>query len=301
MNILIIYHRVDFDGLFGGAIAKKYYTEVKGEFPQFLGWNYGDTLPEIDYLNTFDEILMTDISFPPELMKKLCDGGKTAWVDHHGTAIADSEKYGYSGMPGIRVNGIAACELTWKFLYSGVACPKIIQYIGAYDVWNKDKFNWDEETLPIQYALRAKFELKFSKVSSYLNELITNQRMLNYLIACGKSILAYNKSTWKSWVKTYGFPVTVAGKYKGIALISPQFGSSMFESVLSDYDIYVVAQRKGPDAFSVSLYKEPDRLPEFNCGEYVAKTYSNGGGHPSACGCLIDREQFMRLITDGEI
>ena len=301
MNILIIYHRVDFDGLFSGSVARKYYSEVEGIEPQFLGWNYGDNLPGADYLLSFDKVVMVDISFPPEVMKVLGDSGKLVWIDHHDTAITNSINYGYSEVPGLRTNGIAACELCWQFFYPGVVCPKIIQYIGAYDVWNKDKFSWEEETLPIQYAMRTKFELKFNKLYNNLGDLLTNQRIISYLINTGKSILEYSKATWKTWVKTYGFPITVAGRYKGIALICPQFGSSTFESVISEYDIYVVVQRKTSTTFSLGMYKEPDRLPEFNCGEYVSKTYTNGGGHPGACGCLIDLEQFTKLITEGVI
>lgn len=301
MNVLIIYHRVDFDGLFSGAITKKYFTEVEGITPQLLGWNYGDALPEKSYILSFDKIVLVDISFPPEVMKDLYDSKKAVWIDHHDSAINYSIEGGYDDFPGIRLNGTAACELTWNFFYPGVNIPKIIQYVGCYDVWNKERFDWDNETLPIQYALRAKFELKFGKLYNNLNELIISNKILNYLTSCGKSILEYNKNTWRSWIKSYGFPITVAGQYKGIALISPQFGSAMFESVLSEYDIYVVVQRKSGNVFSMSMYKEPDRLPEFNCADYVIKTFGNGGGHVSACGTTLNLEQFTKLITESEI
>lgn len=300
-NVLIIYHRVDFDGLFSGAIARKYFVEVEGIIPQFLGWNYGDSLPDKSYILGFDKIIMVDISFPPEVMKDLYDSGKAVWIDHHDSAINISIENGYSDFPGTRVNGTAACELTWGFFYQGIVCPKIIQYVGCYDVWNKERYSWDDEILPVQYSLRAKFELKFGKLCNNLNDLISNQKIIGYLISSGRGILEYNKNTWRSWVRSYGFPVTVAGKYRGIALISPQFGSAMFESVLSDYDIYVVVQRKSSTVFSMSMYKEPDRLLEFNCAEYVMKTFGNGGGHVGACGTTLTLEQFTKLITQCEI
>lgn len=301
MNILIIYHRVDFDGLFSGAIARKYFTEVEKIEPQFLGWNYGDEIPSKDYILGFDKIVMVDISFPPEVMMDLFKTGKAVWIDHHDSAITNSEKHEYNSFEGIRVNGTAACELTWNYFYPGVTCPKIIQYVSSYDVWNKERFSWDDETLPIQYALRSKFELKFGKLCNNLNDLIINQKIIGYLITSGKSILEYNKNTWKSWIKTYGFPITVAGQYKGMAIISPQFGSAMFESVLSEYDIYVVVQRKTSELYSLSMYKEPDRLPEFNCAEYVMTKFGNGGGHVGACGTSLTLDQFVKLITECEI
>ena len=40
-KILVVYHRADYDGVFSGVIAKKYY-ESKGIHVDAFGWNYGD-------------------------------------------------------------------------------------------------------------------------------------------------------------------------------------------------------------------------------------------------------------------
>lgn len=47
------------------------------------------------------------------------------------------------------------------------------------------------------------------------------------------------------------------------------------------------------------MYKEPDRLPEFSCAEYLIQF--GGGGHISAAGSTLNKEQFNRLIMNCEI
>lgn len=300
-KVLVIYHKCDFDGLFSAAIVRKYCLEVERVSVELYGWNYEDPLPEKSFISTFSKIVAVDISFPPEVMIELKSMGNVIWIDHHDSAISSSIKFGYDDLPGIRKNGTAACELTWSFFYPGIICPKIIQYVGAYDVWNKERFPWEEETLPIQYELRVKFELKIKRLCNNFNTLITDKKAINYLIHAGKNLLEAKKIEWKAAVRNYGFPVVVAGQYKGIALITPNSGSAQFESVLSDYDIYIVVQRKTKDTYNLSMYKEPDRLPNFNCAKYVAETFGNGGGHVGACGTVLNLEQFIKLITKGEI
>ena len=301
MKILVMYHRVDFDGLFSGAIVKKFFESNLQNELTMKGWTYGDYLPEIPELLQFDKIIMVDISLPPEIMIALRDSKKAVWIDHHDSAITLSKEHGYNDFPGIRVNNIAACELTWLYCYPKIKCPLIIQYVGAYDVWNKQKFPWDEKTLPIQFGLRTKFQLHFTKLYNNFNKLITDDNLIKLFLFSGRSVLEYKKNEWQAAIKAYGFPVQVAGQYKGIAIISACAGSAQFESILSEYDIYIVVNRKGPDSYSLSMYKEPDRLPEFNCAEYVMKTFNNGGGHPSACGTTLNLEQFINLTTKQEL
>lgn len=299
---LIIFHRVDFDGIVSGCIVKNFLTAI-GHESTILGWNYSDRLPNVsELIDKFETIVMVDISFPPEEMIKLKESGKALWIDHHHSAIENSKKYGYSDMPGDRQIGTAACELTWNYLYEDedIECPKVIQYCGAYDVWNKTRFSWEEETLPVQYSLRADYGLDFKKLYKDFNRIIRDPKYLNYAIVSGKSIIKYLSTAWEGQVKAYGFPVTVNGKYKGICMLTPQSGSAAFDSVKDDYDIYIVANKKG-DIYSISLYKEPDRLPDFNLADYLSSKVPGAGGHASACGGTLSEEQFFELLSKGEI
>ena len=82
-------------------------------------------------------------------------------------------------------------------------------------------------------------------------------------------------------------------------MIGTEFSSNVFGSVFKDYDLYLVCNRKGADLYNISMYKEPERLPEFSCAEYL--TQFGGGGHISAAGSTLNKEQFNRLIINCEI
>jgi oligoribonuclease NrnB/cAMP/cGMP phosphodiesterase (DHH superfamily) len=228
---LVVYHRVDYDGIFSCLIAKKA-MENKGLQVETLGWNYRETLPDIDHLlQRYATITLVDISFPPELMLKLRESSRVIWIDHHITALEDSAKQGYQDLPGIRETGTAACELTWTYFNPhSNAAPMIIQLAGAYDVWNKTRFDWDRDVLPLQYGLKGRYGTNKEAIEKDWDILVEIDAYLN-VVDEGQVILEFLKKQWSGWMKNAAFPVTVAGKYKGVAIISPMFSSNSFESV----------------------------------------------------------------------
>ena len=297
---LVIYHRVDYDGIFSGLIVKKYYEE-KGIITRTYGWNYGDL--ELDLssiINNYQNIIMVDISFSPDVMLKLRETGKLTWIDHHQTAISDSEEHNYSDIPGYRKDGIAACELTWSYFYPNKETPQIIQFVGAYDIWDKTRFDWSNDVVPLQYGLRNEYGVNLNNIEKDWETLSTD---CSWVLNTGSTIFEWLKKSSEIWIKNNGFPVTVAGKFKGIALLSPLASSILFESVISEYDIFLIVQiNNNGTTYSVSMYSEPDKdLGDFSCGEYL-KTYYNGGGHAKAAGAKnLTKEQFERLIFEHEI
>ena len=46
-RVFIIYHRTDYDGIFSGNIARKFYDN-NDYWIRLQGFNYGDELPDID-------------------------------------------------------------------------------------------------------------------------------------------------------------------------------------------------------------------------------------------------------------
>jgi len=301
MKVAIYYHRVDWDGIFSALIAREF-LEKKGLSVELEGWTYGDEVPGVtDILGKYSSIYMVDISFPSEVMLGLHESSRVTWIDHHQTSIKDSELSGYSKMAGLRRDGLAACELTWEYLHPGKECPMIIQYLGAYDVWSKDRFLWDDLVLPLQYGLKSEYNLSVKKVWEDWKDLMSDSDLLDYLIDQGKGILNWLSGASKSWVKIYGIPVTVAGKYKAIALLTPLFGSISFESVLEEYDLYITLNiREGTHV--IGLYAEPDRLPEFSAGEYLKMICLPGaGGHRAAAGGTLSKEKFLEVLYEGKL
>ena len=296
---LIVYHRVDYDGIFSCGIFKDFYAK-KGIEADIFGWNYGDKPLDIGMImGRYSSVSLVDISFSPKEMIRLRDTGRVTWIDHHITAITDSEVHGYNNLPGIREVGTAACELCWKYLYPNREVPEIIKILSSYDVWNKTRYNWEDTVLPVQYGLKTRYGIRAKDIFEDWNYIIGSWEDI---LDDGMAVYSYLKDTWKSWVSNYSFEVTVAGKYRGICILSPMFGSSCFNSVLDkDYEVYIVANtRNGGSTYAASFYKEsPNIAPNFSCGEY-AKLYG-GGGHDSAAGCELTKEQFERLVFNHEI
>ena len=297
-KIAIVYHRVDFDGVFSALIAKMRILEL-GYEPVLLGYNYGDEFPVLNP-SEYVTICMVDVSFPPGQMlglRNLYGPERFVYIDHHKTALEAEQQAGFQDLEGIRRDGTAACELTWEYFYPNSYCPDLIQMLGAYDVWNKSRFDWSE-VLCLQYALKSRYGVNPDTIWKDWNELLSMRwgHELVSLICEGEAIKKYLERTWKSAVKVYSFPVEVAGRYKGICMLGTEFSSSVFESVMNKYDIYMVCNRKGPDTYNISMYKEPDRLPEFSCGGY--RMFK---GHVGSAGGTLNMEQFIELITTCKI
>lgn len=309
MKAIIIYHRADYDGLGSMLVAHQALSsDPEIEQIDLLGWNYGDEVPNLiyDFGSEYDLITMVDISFPAEHMMDLVElqkvGVTTYWIDHHITAIKDSEKYGYDSLPGLRFDGLAAIENTWNFFFKDYNIPPIVQLLGTYDVWNKTRFDWEELTLPLQFALRAKYGLSIDRLAEDWPTLVTSTfEQLMPFIESGKLILNYQRLNWASAIKNYSWEVTVAEKYRGIACMSTEYSSNLFGEKSKEYDVMIVLNwHPRSNGFKISMYIDPEREGDFSAGEYM-KTHFGGGGHKCAAGGTMSQEQFLRLINEGQI
>ena len=259
-KVLIIYHRVDFDGAFSGCIANNCAKEC-GYETELLGWTYGDDIPDISYLEKYNEIILVDLSFPPEVMSylKIQNKFRFTWIDHHTTAINNSYSHNYSDINGLRRDGTAACELCWEFFYPSLLIPKVIEYIGCYDVWDKTRYSWDNIVLPFQYGLRTRYNIKAFMLSQVYKDLIFENIDLDEIIHEGEIVLKYLDRNWRSACKVYSFDVRVAGKYKGICILTTEFTSNIFNSVRDNYDVVICCNRRGPDVYNLSMYKDTNK------------------------------------------
>lgn len=293
-RLLIIYHRIDYDGLCSMAITKTALIQKDpGCVVELFGFNYNDTIPNIDeFLQLYSEIYLVDISFPPAEMKKLAESGKATWIDHHITQIQESQECGYSEMPGKRVNGTAACELCWNYFYPDQDVPLSVQYMSYYDTWRHDVYSWDKTILPFQYGLRTEYSLNVQKFYDNFEKIL---RYPEEIFKDGEAVLRYLENSWKGAIKGYSFDVLVGGQYKGICLLTNTFGSSQFESIKNLYDCYVCVNRKSSDLYNFSIYVNDNC--DFNAGEFMKAKYG-GGGHSKAAGGKLNLEQFIRLVKE---
>jgi len=183
MKTACIYHNVDLDGWMSAAIVKhwstehvKIYKSTSKDYLDFIGYDYGQSIPD---LSGYDKVIMVDISFPKEEIKKL-NNKSLLWLDHHISAIKEVKDYFHSfrdskinnSIWGIRDINYAACELTWKFLSPNEPMPEIVRLIGRYDCFGGiGTINW-KDVLEFQYGVR-------SIISSYEDAYIFLQRSFN--------------------------------------------------------------------------------------------------------------------------
>lgn len=307
MKVLTVYHKVDYDGVFSLMISKLYHSQLLDiELNDSLGYNYGEPIPEISL--EYDRVVMVDISFPPDFMlqlKELNDSGvlEVIWIDHHITAMKDSETYGYDTLPGLRYDGQAAVENTWEFFFDDAEDkPLIVKLLGTYDVWNKTRFDWEGRVLPLQFALKAKYGFDLERIWEELPELFTaDESGLSGIIESGVLILKYLRSTWKSAIKHYSFPCTVGEKWSGLALISTEYSSNAFGEETKNYDVCIVLNwNPMTGMFKTSMYVDPERNTDFHAGEYMKANFG-GGGHRGAAGGQVPLDSFIKLLTEKKI
>ena len=145
MKVCCVYHSIDLDGWMSGALAKFAYSEKI----DMIGYNYGELIPD---LSSYDRIIMVDISFNPEFM--FLNKERIIWIDHHISAINDSQKCGYHDIRGLRKTEYAACELAWMFFWPDKKMPDIVRLLGRYDCFGHKGTAEEQKVLQFQYGAR---------------------------------------------------------------------------------------------------------------------------------------------------
>ena len=267
------FHKANHNGFASGAIVRYAVNEKLNMIPV----HYGDNL-DFNTLNKDDVVIVVDFTFNPQQMLKIKESVKEfIWIDHHKNSIIQSEKNGYSDLPGIRSQEMASCELTWKFFMPDKPIPYAVYLIGRYDVWDHK----DTNVIPFHYALedetifpslastREFWKRLFEEDNGLVTTLCYDGKIINRHIINKNSRLCKNK--------TYDI------EFEGLKLLCTNQSGVNFKFFETKFDpkIYdgccVFSYMKG--GWNVSLYtnKNTNRLFE------VALKYG-GGGHPKSCG-----------------
>lgn len=267
-----------------------------------IGWNHGDDVPDF---TGFNIIFVADIAFPPVVMKQLRHSGRLVWIDHHKTSIDASVEFGYSDAPGLRRIGVGACELCWEYVFPNQEVPLAVKLLSCYDVFDKGRFDWEGTTLPFQYGIRNRFgNCNRNEQSFAYSELLCDDVMecvYSGILEEGRHILSYVRQCGKRSCRSYGFEVTLGNNIKALCLMTAEFGSIPMEESAKERgcDVVINVNRLDGNAFKVSCFAACGKSP-VDLGRYLLSTYGNGGGHHDAAGCVINREQFIRLITENK-
>jgi uncharacterized protein len=279
------FHNADLDGHCSGAIVKYFEPDII-----LKGINYGDKFPwnEID---SEDIIFMVDFAIQPNeemyQLKQSCK--KLIWIDHHKSAINSLSDIDWDGF---RDDGLAACELTWRYFYGNIEgeLPSFIALLGRYDVWdNKNKDLWNNEILPFQKGF--KFLYPNSNPIDNMDiweEWIKGFGLIDNVIEIGKKVIFSDNIKYASIIKNYSFDTQFEG-LRAIAINNDNFNSQLFDSVWDEfkYDIMISFMIVKGEFWTVSLYSTN---PDIDVS-IIAKKYG-GGGHKGASGFQCKKLPF---------
>jgi len=302
---LVIYHKVDLDGWCSGAIVKyckeidnnnvgdikKYGFEPKPT--EYIGYNYNDNIP--NWKDYDGDIILCDVSFPPQVMLEIKKSGKNfIWCDHHISAINGvNELFNKEGVElplGIRNVEYAACELTWKYFFPKSPTPKAVELLGLYDSFRHKKVlpeNEQQKVLDFQYACRANITSLVTFKKEFLQH--DSDKLIDDYMTSGKAIFDYLCMDAQEEYKKK-FDLTIDG-YKFCAFNKERFNPINFglDYHADGYDGAVCFWFN--DGWNFSFYNENGKV---DCS-IVAKN-RGGGGHKGASGCIIKSNKTLQQI-----
>jgi uncharacterized protein len=301
-QIVVIYHRADFDGIFCREIARKFL----GETAEYIGWHYGDATPEVSPHVT---LYMLDISVPA-----LMDHPGLIWIDHHKSAIETYKAH----IPGYRIDGVAACRLAWQwfdtltrntgsplggaemsvfaskadFVERQVSEPRAVRLAGEYDIWDKRDPNAElfqhglrsqeltQETWDWLLLATPSGEYENNKVFSVIQTLLNGGKVLHYAQA------RQNESI----IKELGFIFAFEG-LTFLACNHARYNSHLFTAgyLPEHHDAFFGFKYHPRGDWEISLYHAPGK--EHHDLSVIAKKHG-GGGHRGACGFRLKTLPF---------
>ena len=297
-EVLVVYHRSDWDGMLCAEIAKYFLCKQNVKI-ETIGWNYGDEIvvPRQDitvYVMDVDVMEVYGLKEFDQHAHQLLN--RTIWIDHHLSAM---RRIPFTSM-GYQIDGVAACRLAWQwfnremnlfklptrddFLKPSLnRCyePSIVKLIGEADVYDTHNIESQYAAFGLRSMDKSKidWEQLFANNPSTLAPILTIGKVLyDYQHHQDKGIAKFNSFTM-DWESIGGF------KIHWLCVNSPIFHSATLESVATrNIDAlmgfawvnnhWVVGLRHSPFNKHIDLLQ-------------FAQKYGDpkpGGGHPGACG-----------------
>jgi oligoribonuclease NrnB/cAMP/cGMP phosphodiesterase (DHH superfamily) len=278
------FYHSDADGVCSGFWVWSSYVVNNTE--DYIKSDYGKPFP-FDIIKPGEEVWLVDYSIEPSDMRILLGlTSNVTWIDHHKTAIDKYHGFEFD-IPGLRVDGIAGCMLTYCYTkhmeqpdgsvvpfneeLMTKEAPLFTKLIADYDVW---KFKYGEDTKLFQIAFTAH---NLEPWSSEWNKFFGEEESSGYectLIAAGKEMMQY-RDGWAKSVMEIGFESEFEG-HSCYAVNLPRCNSQYFDSLEKEYDMLTPFYWNG-EQWIVSLYSTKIDVSE------IAVKYG-GGGHKGAAG-----------------
>ena len=313
MKNTVIYHSADYDGIFCREIARKFLPADT----EFIGWNFGNPLLSWPAEGT---IYVLDLpvdkvfgsQFSPLMRDKPVDPLLTRiiWIDHHKSSIEIHP----TGIPGYRIDGVAACRLAWQWFslhaawdpreqYPPYDLPKLEDYVdrkvseplavrlaGEYDIWDKR----DPRSELFQYGLDTEIdhnELMFDWLLKPESDIYVQQ-----IVAQGKCAATCITKRDADMMKSRSFLVRDFHGLRLLCLNIAKCNSLTFASLdvpETGHDALCGFYWNGK-VWTFSLYHA-----KHNTGidlSEIAMQYG-GGGHRGACGFTVSQPAFIQAFN----
>jgi len=296
MKQVCLYHRSDLDGHCSAAIVKHFRPDA-----ELIGVEYGDEILTSEKLWTKlkgADVCLVDFSLQPwsEMQRLSEEADAVLWIDHHRSAISLYHKEGVTrptDFVAFLREGTAACELCWEY-FSQIVMPRAVYLLGRYDVWD----HTDPDTLPFQYGMRLN-DTDPSRAGQdgvfpwgdVLHIGGDEENFLSATLEQGQTIIEYQRQENAKLMKVaflhewkeYTWLAVNAGGINSLACKSV-FDPTKHDGFMSFFF--------GGKKWKVSLYS-PDQAHDF---EFLAQEM-DGGGHPAACGFMVENLKEIGLIT----
>lgn len=300
----VIHHSADFDGLFCREIARKFLPDA-----ELIGWDFADgprLLPEgklyvldlpVDRVFGYDFSNGLPADFD-EVKKDLI------WIDHHKSSIDSHPK----DIPGYRIDGVAACRLTYQwfallkmtpvpeeiglpdkehYIERKVVEPLAVRLAGEYDIWDKR----DERADVFQFGLRSQ-ELTPDMWADLLTPSgVGKDQTVEFLLGNGGLLQRYQQRN-DAGMMHRSFLVEFEG-LKFLALTTARCNSLTFASKdkpETGHDALMGFYCDGK-GWTVSLYHAEHRK-DLDLSQIAVK--HGGGGHRGACGFRATSLPFLK-------
>ena len=290
MKILVIHH-TDLDGAMSAAVVG---MKHRNDEITYRLYNYGWPLEPKD-LEGYDLVYAVDVSFN-QSSPWVYNLKNLIWIDHHKTAIEYEDQNPWMHqIHGLRGIGKGACEFTWEYLFPKIQKPKLLEYLSAYDVWDKDRFDWNRVE-EIEYGAKYTFGLSPESIIKFIDE----GQGLDSLIQVGYVLLVNHEKSYRGKLGNNGFYINSFFGYRVMALNTLDFTSMSFISyydpkyfdIMMPFAIIPDSKNLGKILVRFSLYTENPNIDV----SLIAKQFS-GGGHKGAAGGLISLEMLQEILS----
>lgn len=291
MNINIVYHKADNDGMFGAYLINKYVNnKFNNPIVNFIGLDYPE-MPNFKFRHAIDgelaDTYIVDISFGKEtlgLLKEILDFSDNTYLfEHHQTTInmieeldklKMSNKFEYT----LDKNRCAS-KIVYDVLFDNVPLS-VVEYVNKADLFERD-----DDTIFFSYGSRlyckGHDEASFKFWDSVFGSSIEHEQELYKVLDNGKLIYEYEKAKSEKSYSDFG---TVKQLWHGlnVSIMNGIGGSDIFPNYSDpNIDICMKVQYLAEnETYKYTLYTDKNKninvLP-------IAMLYG-GGGHKTAAG-----------------